>query len=252
MEARPATAAPPGAAQAAQSWRLLAAIGASTAAAHIGNNFSTYLIGGLMDRFGFTPVQMGIWTMVETLSYAAAMFLVAPRVASLSPRALLTVSGVLVVGAQGASALQASLAPLLAGRLACGLGFGLANTALNLAAGRTAHPARAISIGIACQTALYVLINILLPRAGQRFGVAGEFLALAALSAAFTTAAFWLPAAPLAATRPPPRPPGGPAGAGAGAGRPAAAAAAGAGLGAVDKAPGRAVSPAGRGGWRAR
>ncbi len=56
--------------------------------------------------------------------------------------------------AQSASALSGSLPLLFAGRAACGLGFGLANTALNLAAGRTAHLARAISIGVACQTML--------------------------------------------------------------------------------------------------
>ncbi len=195
------------------SWRLLMAIGACTAAAHIGNNFTTFLIGGLMDRFGFTPVQMGAWTMVETLSYAGAMFLVAPRVASLSPRLLLLSAGVLVVAAQAGSALSGSLAPLFAGRVACGLGFGLANTALNLAAGRTAHPARSISIGIACQTMLYVLINILLPMAGERFGVAGEFLALAVLSAMFTSAAIWLPNAPPQASRPQPSTPRAPIGA---------------------------------------
>ena len=182
------------------SGRLLIAIGAATAAAHIGNNFTTFLIGGLMERFGFTPVQMGAWSMVETLSYAGAMFLVAPRVASLSPRLLLLAAGVLVVAAQSASAVSASLPPLLAERVACGLGFGLANTALNLAAGQTAHPARAISVGIAGQTMLYALINLLLPMVGERYGVAGMFTALALLSAAFTTAAAWLPnAAPLAA-----------------------------------------------------
>jgi hypothetical protein len=77
-----------------------------------------------------------------------------------------------------------------------GIGFGLANTALNLAAGRTDSPARALSIGIAVQTFLYALINIVLPMIGAKFGVAGMFQALAMLSALFTLAAVWLPAAP--------------------------------------------------------
>jgi len=50
---------------------------AATGAAHIGNNFTTYLVGGLIDRYGFTPIQLGAWSMAETLAYAAAMFLVA-------------------------------------------------------------------------------------------------------------------------------------------------------------------------------
>ena len=172
---------------------LFLGVGAATAAAHIGNNFTTFLIGGLIDRFGFTPVEMGVWSMAEMLAYAAAMFIIAPRVARVSPRLLFVVAGALVVAAQLASATMVSFTPLLGGRLVSGVGFGLANTALNLSAGRAAHPARAISIGIACQTALYALINIGLPMVGEVHGVAGEFVALAGLSAVFTLAAGWLP-----------------------------------------------------------
>jgi hypothetical protein len=64
----------------------LIGIGAASTAAHLGNNFTTYLIGGLMDRFGFTPTAMGAWNMAETLSYAAAMFLVAPRARAMDAR----------------------------------------------------------------------------------------------------------------------------------------------------------------------
>lgn len=172
---------------------LFLGVGAATAAAHIGNNFTTFLIGGLIDHFGFTPLEMGIWSMAEMLAYAAAMFIIAPRVARVSPRLLFVAAGALVVAAQLASATMTSFAPLLGGRLVSGIGFGLANTALNLSAGRAAHPARAISIGIACQTALYALINIGLPMVGEAHGVAGEFVALAGLSAVFTLAAGWLP-----------------------------------------------------------
>jgi predicted MFS family arabinose efflux permease len=175
--------------------RVLIGIGIATAAAHIGNNFTTYLIGGLIDRFDFTPVQMGAWSMVETLAYAASMFLIAPRVATLSPRYLLMAAGVLVASAQVGSAGLNQYAPLLAGRIATGIGFGLANTALNLAAGRTNNPARALSIGIAVQTFLYALINLGLPIVGAQFGVAGMFCALALLSTLFTLPAVWLPSA---------------------------------------------------------
>jgi hypothetical protein len=173
---------------------VLLGIGAATAAAHMGNNFTTYLIGGLMDRYGFRPLQMGLFSLTEMLSYAIAMFLIAPRTRTLSPRALMALAGLLVAAAQLASAAFSQLAFLLAGRLATGVGFGLANTALNLAAGRTPAPARAISTGIGIQTVLYALINLGLPLAGQRWGVGGMFISLAALTALFTLAAGWLPA----------------------------------------------------------
>jgi predicted MFS family arabinose efflux permease len=174
----------------------LLGIGAATAAAHVGNNFTTYLIGGLMDRFGFSPLQMGAFSMAETLSYATAMFIISPRVARLSPRQLMLAAGAIVACAQLASVELTTFAPLLAGRIVTGLGFGLANTALNLAAGRSAHPARAVSAGITVQTVIYALVNIGLPIIGKRSGVAGMFAALAALTAVLTLAAGWLPSAP--------------------------------------------------------
>lgn len=175
---------------------ILLGIGITTAAAHIGNNFTTYLIGGLIDRYGFSPIQMGAWSMTETLAYAVAMFVVAPRVSSLSPRRLVLAASALVAAAQFTSAALSSYAPLLIGRFATGLGFGLLNTALNLAAARTTHPARAISIGIACQTLLYATINIVLPLIGSRRGIDGMFEALGALSAFFALFAGLLPREP--------------------------------------------------------
>ena len=172
---------------------LLFGIGAATAAAHIGNNFTTYLIGGLIDRYGFTPIQMGAWSMTESLSYAAAMFLLAPRAGRLSPRLLIAAAGALIVTAQFAAAAVSAYPLLLATRVATGIGFGIANAAVNLAAGRTAHPARAISLGITFQTLLYAAVNIALPMIGQRFGVGGMFVALGALSAILLAGALGVP-----------------------------------------------------------
>ena len=172
----------------------LAGIGAATGAAHIGNNFTTYLVGGLIDRYGFQPVQMGAWSMAETLAYAAAMFLVAPRAQAMSARTLAIVATTLVVAAQLASAGLSAYLPLLLGRVVAGFGFGLMNSAVNLAAGRTDHPARAISAGIAVQTLLFAAVNIGLPIVGERQGVEGMFLALAGLSALLGLGTLLLPA----------------------------------------------------------
>ncbi|WP_298173303.1 MFS transporter [Novosphingobium sp.] len=171
----------------------LIGIGAATAAAHIGNNFTTYLVGGLMDRFGFTPFAMGAWNMAETLSYAAAMFLVAPRARGLDARVLAMIASVVVIAAQAGSALTGAYPLLLAGRIGTGLGFGLMNSALNLAAGRTGNPARWISLGIAVQTLLYSGIAIVVPLVGRDFGASGMFLGLAGISVLFGLCALLLP-----------------------------------------------------------
>lgn len=171
----------------------LIGIGAATAAAHIGNNFTTYLVGGLIDRFGFSPLQMGAWNMAETLSYAAAMFLVAPRARAMDARALAMFATLLVAAAQAGSALTGDYTLLLMGRIGTGFGFGIMNSAVNLAAGRTDHPARWISLGIAFQTVLYAVIAIGVPQIGASHGVAGMFMALAGLALGLGAMALLLP-----------------------------------------------------------
>ncbi|MFM7028322.1 MAG: MFS transporter [Chakrabartia sp.] len=171
----------------------LIAIGAATAAAHVGNNFTTYLVGGLIEKFGFSKFAMGAWNMAETSSYAAAMFLIAPRARTMDARLLALVASFMVVIAQAGSALTASYALLLLGRIGTGLGFGLMNSAVNLAAGRTDQPARWISLGITVQTLLYALVAIGLPKLGESHGVGGMFLALAGLALLLGLLAMLLP-----------------------------------------------------------
>ena len=172
----------------------LVAIGCASSAAHIGNNFTTYLIGGLVDRYGFSPVQMGAFAMAETLAYAVALFLAAPRVARLSARTIAIAASSMVVASQGICSFTGFYPFLLATRLAAGFGFGLMNCAVNLAAGRTGQPTRAISAGIALQTLLFAAVNIGLPRVGASRGIDGMFIALALLSAALGLGALLLPA----------------------------------------------------------
>jgi predicted MFS family arabinose efflux permease len=171
----------------------LIGIGAATGAAHIGNNFTTYLVGGLIDRFSFTPFAMGAWNMAETLSYAAAMFVVAPRARAMDARVLAIIATLLVAIAQAGSALTGDYALLFSGRIGTGLGFGIMNSAVNLAAGRTDHPARWISLGIAFQTILYTVVALAVPMMGARYGVSGMFVGLAGLTVLLGAMALFLP-----------------------------------------------------------
>jgi predicted MFS family arabinose efflux permease len=171
----------------------LIGIGAATGAAHIGNNFTTYLVGGLIDRFSFTPFAMGAWNMAETLSYAAAMFVVAPRARAMDARVLAIIATLLVAIAQAGSALTGDYALLFSGRIGTGLGFGIMNSAVNLAAGRTDHPARWISLGIAFQTILYTVVALAVPIMGARYGVSGMFAGLAGLTVLLGAMALFLP-----------------------------------------------------------
>jgi predicted MFS family arabinose efflux permease len=171
----------------------LVGIGAASTAAHLGNNFTTYLVGGLMDRYGYSPFAMGAWSMAETLSYAAAMFLIAPRARQLDARVLAIAASLLVMVSQAGSALTGDYALLFAGRIGTGLGFGILNAAVNLAAGRTGHPARWISLGIAFQTVLFAGIALGLPQLGASYGAAGMFYGLAGLSLVLGLMTLFLP-----------------------------------------------------------
>lgn len=171
----------------------LVGIGAATASAHVGNNFTTYLVGGLIETFGFSKFAMGAWNMAETLSYAAAMFLVAPRARTMDARLLALIASILVIAAQAGSAMTGNYVLLLLGRIGTGLGFGLMNSAVNLAAGRTDQPARWISLGISFQTVLYALVAIGLPKLGELHGVGGMFMALSGLALLLGALAMLLP-----------------------------------------------------------
>jgi len=171
----------------------LVGIGAATASAHVGNNFTTYLVGELIETFGFSKFAMGAWNMAETLSYAAAMFLVAPRARTMDARLLALIASLLVIAAQAGSAMTGNYVLLLLGRIGTGLGFGLMNSAVNLAAGRTDQPARWISLGISFQTVLYALVAIGLPKLGELHGVAGMFMALSGLALLLGALAMLLP-----------------------------------------------------------
>ncbi len=171
----------------------LVGIGAATASAHVGNNFTTYLVGGLIETFGFSKFAMGAWNMAETLSYAAAMFLVAPRARTMDARLLALIASLLVIAAQAGSAMTGNYVLLLLGRIGTGLGFGLMNSAVNLAAGRTDQPARWISLGISFQTVLYALVAIGLPKLGELHGVGGMFMALSGLALLLGALAMLLP-----------------------------------------------------------
>jgi hypothetical protein len=157
-------------------------IAATSGAAHLGINYTLYLVGGLTDRYGFGPALMGIFATAETLAFAGAMFLFAPRAHAFRPRRMALIASAMIAVVQVASAATAFYPLLLAGRVVTGFGYGMLNTAVNVAAGRTGQPARAISIGIALQVVLFAVMNVTIPRIGAAGGVGAMFIALGLIS----------------------------------------------------------------------
>ncbi|MFX5332350.1 hypothetical protein ABTC54_19790, partial [Acinetobacter baumannii] len=87
-----------------------------------------------------------------------------------SARTIALVASGLIVAMQVASAGVAWLPALIAGRFVAGFGYGMLNTAVNVAAGRTASPARAISVGMSLQVRLFAVMNVTLPMSGVAGG----------------------------------------------------------------------------------
>jgi len=157
-------------------------IAAASGAAHLGINYTPFLVGGLIDRYGFGPARMGVFATAETLAFACAMFLFAPRAGGFRPRRMALIASALIAGVQVASSLTGVFALLLIGRVATGFGYGMLNTAVNVAAGRTSQPARAISVGISLQVLLFTVMNLTIPMIGAAGGVGAMFIALGMIS----------------------------------------------------------------------
>lgn len=157
------------------------ALGAIDAAAHSSNTLAPFVVGAIIGELHFTPSRMGVWSTVETLCYAAAMFVLAPRVARLSLPRVAAGAALLTAAAQVLSGFTASYSVLLLLRVATGVGFGVLNTVLNTYAARTKTPDRAVSVAMAIQTALFIGMGLLMPVAGALAGRRGMFLALGVL-----------------------------------------------------------------------
>ncbi len=157
-------------------------IAAASGAAHLGINYTLFLVGGLTDRYGFGPALMGVFATAETLAFAGAMFLFAPRAHSFRPRRMALFASALIAVVQVLSAATGFYPLLVLGRIATGFGYGVLNTAVNVAAGRTGQPARAISVGISLQVVLFAVMNVTIPRIGATGGVGAMFIALGLIS----------------------------------------------------------------------
>jgi predicted MFS family arabinose efflux permease len=110
------------------------------------------------------------------------MFLFAPRAHTFRPRRMALIASAMIAVVQIASAATAFYPLLLAGRVVTGFAYGVLNTAVNVAAGRTSQPARAISVGIALQVVLFAVMNVTIPRIGAAGGVGAMFIALGLIS----------------------------------------------------------------------
>lgn len=172
---------------------LCLGIAAASGAAHLGINYTPFLVGGLIDRYGFGPFLMGAFASAETFAFAAAMFLFAPRAHRFRPRRMGLVASGVIAGVQLVSALTGFWPLLVLGRVATGFGYGMLNTAVNVAAARTSQPARAISVGISLQVLLFTVMNVTIPMIGAAGGVGAMFVALGLISGALALGMLALP-----------------------------------------------------------
>ncbi|WEQ57107.1 hypothetical protein LV564_08685 [Komagataeibacter nataicola] len=156
-------------------------ISAADCAAHSMNSLGPFAVSALMADLHLNTFQAGIWSTVEMLAYAGAMFGISPWAARVHLRRLALVAGIMVVVAQGASAIMASYGMLLALRLLAGSGLGMLNAVVNIGSARSRSPARSLSLVMIVQTAVFTTSSLLLPQAAAFGGRAGVFGFLALL-----------------------------------------------------------------------
>ena len=175
------------------SLALCLGIAAVSAAAHIGINYTQYLVGGLIDRYGFGQFLMGCFASIESFAFAGAMFLFAPRAHAFRPRRMALIASGMIAVTQIAVAHTAFWPVLLLSRVVTGFAFGTLNTAVNVAAGRTSQPSRAISVGISLQVVLFAVMNWTIPSIGKAGGVGAMFIALGLISGTLALGMLTLP-----------------------------------------------------------
>lgn len=169
-------------------------ISAVDCAAHNMNSLGPFAVNALMDGRHLDALQAGIWTVVEILSYAAAMLAMAPVAGRVRLRPLALLAAAIASAAQAGSALTGSYAVLLSLRVASGLGLGGLNAVVNIASARSPSPQRTLSLVMVAQTVVFSAAGLVLPLAGQVGGQAGIFGALALLIVAMMPAMTLLPA----------------------------------------------------------
>lgn len=158
---------------------LIIAIIMALGIAHLGTSTMPFQVGALMDGRGLSGKEAGLFGFCEIGALASIMVILAPvihRVRSVTAG----VTGTLIA-ALANILLYASSPPyigLLALAALAGCGYGLVFAASITGASTARNPERVYGIGNGGAVIFVVLIMLLMPYGGMRFGQAGAFLAV--------------------------------------------------------------------------
>jgi predicted MFS family arabinose efflux permease len=158
---------------------LTLAFSVGGAIAHLSTSGSPFVIGSLIDGYGFSATGAGLVAFCQIGALAGSMILVSALANRFSPlrlclcgAAVSIVSSALMYEAHSSLALMCSLGILL------GVGYGLLLTAAVSAAAATPQPDRIYAIGTSGTLLLIVPMLSVLPVANRELGPRGTFLAI--------------------------------------------------------------------------
>ena len=178
--------------QARDSWTVIAAVAVGMTIGFVPSSLTPFLVGGVIDSLELSEIQAGVLGSCEMTAVALTAMLMAPFMARLS-RVRVGLWGALLAGsAQLGSALLDSFMPLVATRLAAGIGSGLVLAATTAAAAAARNPDRLYGYATAGYMAA---ISLMTPAAASIIdvhGIAGGYVALGGLYLLGLPALGWL------------------------------------------------------------
>jgi predicted MFS family arabinose efflux permease len=161
----------------------------------LGGNMQPLLVGALIDGLRLDAGSAGLLGSIEMAAVALSAFVLAPRLGTVSRRALsLTGAGLAAIG-YGASVWQASFAALALCRVVSGSGAGIVLAIGNGAVSACRQPERVYAQMTIAGTIAFTVLLALLPMATTRFAYRGGYGAMALVALALLPLLQWMPEA---------------------------------------------------------
>ena len=159
----------------------------------LGGNMQPLLVGALIDGLHLEPSRAGLLGSIELAAVAFASFVLAPRMGTISRRALSLGGGALAVCGYAASVLTGTFAGLTVCRVLAGVGAGTVLSIGNGAVSGCRQPERIYAQTTIAGTITFTALLAVLPLAINRFAYRGGYAGMALLALALLPLLRWIP-----------------------------------------------------------
>lgn len=159
----------------------------------LGGNMQPLLIGALIDSVHLDPSRAGLLGSIELAAVALASFVLAPRMGTISRRALSVAGGALAVCGYGGSVITGTFTGLALCRIVAGVGAGTVLSIGNGAVSACRNPERIYAHMTIAGTLAFTALLAVLPLAITRFAYRGAYGGMAVVALALLPLLRWIP-----------------------------------------------------------